>query len=111
MTAPIASGWSEIAGWALHPLESAAFSRRTPKAVVFLMLSIAPKLPFARDRHSGCCGLPSEGRQNTASLGGLRPHRERHQEVGLDAIRLEIGLLERSLATLAQGIGVSRADN
>jgi hypothetical protein len=30
MTAPIASGWSEIAGWALHPLESAAFSRRTP---------------------------------------------------------------------------------
>jgi hypothetical protein len=34
MTAPIASGWSEIAGWALHPLESAAFSRRTPEAVV-----------------------------------------------------------------------------
>ena len=30
MTAPIASGWSEIAGWALHPLESAALSRRTP---------------------------------------------------------------------------------
>jgi len=28
MTAPIASGWSE----GLHPLESAAFARRTPKA-------------------------------------------------------------------------------
>jgi len=31
MTAPIASGWSEFAGWGLHPLESAAFARRTPK--------------------------------------------------------------------------------
>ena len=31
MTAPIASGWSEFAGWGLHPLESAAFTRRTPK--------------------------------------------------------------------------------
>ena len=30
MTAPVASGWSDIAGWASHPLESAAFSRRTP---------------------------------------------------------------------------------
>src|SRR4029077_5520617 len=32
MTAPIASGWSDIAGWDLHPLESAAFARRTPIA-------------------------------------------------------------------------------
>ena len=32
MTAPIASGWSDIAGWGLHPLESAAFARRTPIA-------------------------------------------------------------------------------
>src|SRR5271166_6490258 len=31
MTAPVASGWS-FAGWGLHPLESAAFSRRTRKA-------------------------------------------------------------------------------
>jgi hypothetical protein len=30
MTAPIASGGSEFAGWDLHPLESAALSRRTP---------------------------------------------------------------------------------
>jgi hypothetical protein len=29
MTAPVASGWSDLAGWGLHPLESAAFSRRT----------------------------------------------------------------------------------
>jgi len=34
MTAPIASGWSNIAGWASHPLENAAFARRTPKAEV-----------------------------------------------------------------------------
>jgi hypothetical protein len=32
MTAPIASGGSEITGWALHPLERAALSRRTPIA-------------------------------------------------------------------------------
>jgi len=31
MTAPIASGWSNIAGWDLHPLRNAAFARRTPK--------------------------------------------------------------------------------
>ena len=30
MTAPIASGRSDIAGWDLHPLENAAFPRRTP---------------------------------------------------------------------------------
>jgi hypothetical protein len=34
MTAPVASGGSEFAGWGLHPLESAAFARRTPIAVV-----------------------------------------------------------------------------
>ena len=32
MTAPVASGWSELAGWGFHPLESAAFARRTSKA-------------------------------------------------------------------------------
>jgi len=30
--APVASGWSILAGWDSHPLESAAFSRRTRKA-------------------------------------------------------------------------------
>jgi hypothetical protein len=34
MTAPIASGWSEVAGRASHPLESAAFARRTPQTEV-----------------------------------------------------------------------------
>jgi hypothetical protein len=28
-TAPVASGWSDFAGWGFHPLESAALSRRT----------------------------------------------------------------------------------
>jgi len=32
MTAPIASGWSNFAGWDLHPLENAAFARRTPQS-------------------------------------------------------------------------------
>jgi len=31
MTAPIASGWSNIAGWDSHPLRNAALTRRTPK--------------------------------------------------------------------------------
>jgi hypothetical protein len=30
MTAPTAYGWSNIAGWVSHPLENAAFARRTP---------------------------------------------------------------------------------
>jgi hypothetical protein len=30
MTTPIASGWSNIAGQDSHPLENAAFERRTP---------------------------------------------------------------------------------
>jgi len=34
MTAPIASGWSKIAGWDLHPLRNAAFARRTPTPVI-----------------------------------------------------------------------------
>jgi len=33
MTAPIASGWSNIAGWDSHPLRNAAFARRTPQPV------------------------------------------------------------------------------
>ena len=32
MTAPVASGGSEFAGWDLHPLENAVLSRRTSKA-------------------------------------------------------------------------------
>ena len=31
-TAPAASGWSDLAGWDSHPLESAALSRRTREA-------------------------------------------------------------------------------
>ena len=34
MTAPIASGWSNIAGWDSHPLRNAAFARRTPEPVI-----------------------------------------------------------------------------
>jgi hypothetical protein len=34
MTAPVASGWSEFAGWGFHPLESAAFARRTSIAAI-----------------------------------------------------------------------------
>jgi hypothetical protein len=30
MTAPVASGWSDLAGWDLHPLESAALHGAHP---------------------------------------------------------------------------------
>ena len=48
MTAPIASGWSKIAGWDFHPLENAAFARRTPKSEVqrMLLYVLNCKLPF-----------------------------------------------------------------
>src|SRR3954463_9974211 len=42
MTAPIVSGGSEFAGWGLHPLESAALPRRTPKP------DFAQRAPLAR---------------------------------------------------------------
>jgi hypothetical protein len=34
MTAPIASGWSNIAGWDSHPLRNAALTRRTPELAI-----------------------------------------------------------------------------
>jgi len=34
ITAPIASGRSKIAGWVSHPLENAAFARRTPTPAI-----------------------------------------------------------------------------
>ena len=34
LTAPIASGWSNIAGWDSHPLRNAAFARRTPEPFI-----------------------------------------------------------------------------
>jgi hypothetical protein len=41
ITAPIASGRSEIAGWDSHPLENAAFARRTPNADISCFLILA----------------------------------------------------------------------
>src|SRR5262249_55862840 len=47
IAAPAASGWS-VAGWDLHPLESAALSRRTPTAVIGLRICCVAQLdlPF-----------------------------------------------------------------
>jgi hypothetical protein len=39
MTAPIASGWSNIAGWDSHPLRNAAFARRTPQQDLHQLLT------------------------------------------------------------------------
>ena len=48
MTAPIASGWSNFAGWDSHPLENAALARRTPTVAVWhkLLNGKKVKLPF-----------------------------------------------------------------
>jgi hypothetical protein len=52
MTAPVASGWSDLAGWGLHPLESAALSRRTRRADIrsraALRLDLTPSTPSSR---------------------------------------------------------------
>ena len=43
MTAPVASGWSGCR-WDLHPLESAAFPRRTPKPAANARINRSAKL-------------------------------------------------------------------
>jgi hypothetical protein len=45
MTASVASGRSEFAGWGLHPLESAAFARRTSEEEV-RNIGICGRNPF-----------------------------------------------------------------
>src|SRR6266481_9496253 len=64
MTAPIASGWS-VAGWGLHPLEGAAFARRTPQAVIAFPSHVQVSLR----RNAGWAPSP-EGRE---VFGHLRP--------------------------------------
>jgi hypothetical protein len=69
MTAPVASGWSELAGWGFHPLESAAFARRTPQADF--------ARPDSRDQEDSCFwilnvwtgGVSQERNLETAALG------------------------------------------
>jgi hypothetical protein len=46
MTAPIASGWSNIAGWDSHPLRNAAFARRTPNSDIQHNQKRLPKEPL-----------------------------------------------------------------
>jgi hypothetical protein len=41
MTAPIASGWSNIAGWDSHPLRNAALARRTQKGDLLPQMKMA----------------------------------------------------------------------
>src|SRR5215212_8866827 len=61
MTAPIASGGSDFAGWGLHPLESAALSRRTPiadlPAVLFDHLVGAGEQQWRDDDAKRLCGF------------------------------------------------------
>jgi len=50
IAAPTASGWSEIAGWDSHPLENAAFARRTPTSDIGLTRGAA----FDRPNNGPC---------------------------------------------------------
>ena len=63
MTAPIASGWSEIAGWDLHPLESAALSQPNVLFNIAQHQYVTSQYPnfgqysprrASRRRHRGC---------------------------------------------------------
>ena len=45
MPAPVASGWSDFAGWASHPLESAAFSVAANR-VAKIKVGLAALIPF-----------------------------------------------------------------
>src|SRR5271168_4717197 len=63
MTAPVASGWSDLAGWDSHPLESAALSRRTPIAVIRAIGSGPPSV--------SCIGLLWSPVCATLGAGGL----------------------------------------
>src|SRR4051794_20806375 len=55
MPAPVASGGSDFAGWALHPLESAAFHGAPPKPSVLACLLFRPRkmMVFARSTNTG----------------------------------------------------------
>jgi hypothetical protein len=56
IAAPVASGWSDLAGWGFHPLESAALARRTDKADIGLIYrdsSSVLYLHFGLDRNGG----------------------------------------------------------
>ena len=82
MTAPIASGGSEIAGWALHPLESAALPRRAPITAIAPIGLIEQGHPIERlvDRlrhlalQDGGDRLPAKPPVALAPLQSLRSH-------------------------------------
>ena len=107
------SGWSKaksgsFGGLVRLALLSSAQLERARDLVadrIVLQPEHAKSGPLAGHRrpHQGLdqAGRQARASQERSSLGGLRCHRERHEEVGLDAVRLEIGFLERSLATLA----------
>ena len=72
MTAPIASGWSKIAGWDSHPLRNAAFARRTPNPVIRKRLRngdfvLFPDPPSQSQAHPEYVVLPI----NTAPIADL----------------------------------------
>jgi hypothetical protein len=46
IAAPVASGWSDLAGWGFHPLESAALARRTDKPDMRRNGDLTPQQPY-----------------------------------------------------------------
>jgi hypothetical protein len=57
IAAPVASDWSDLAGWDLHPLESAALSRRTLEADIIQAIGC----------HRNTCGW-NDGRDIRSSV-------------------------------------------
>ena len=66
MTAPVASGWSDLAGWDLHPPESAALSRRTPEVGI-------PARSRTEGARNGRCGPIGHRAMTDTFRAELRP--------------------------------------
>ena len=84
MTAPIASGGSEFAGWGLHPLESAALPRRTPTEVIARAAGDGVLIAFSPSGSISAKGvqsaidrwLPAIRQNKAAIIGLLRPDKD-----------------------------------
>jgi len=68
ITAPIASGWSDITGWDSHPLENAALARRTPlMAIPQLGISTVGMLHMPSSANG--CSQPTADKRNPTEAG------------------------------------------
>jgi len=88
-----------VAGWGLHPLESAAFSRRTPKADIRPLIVSGPAMATMQKLH-----LPPMPKRLLASVDGIG-QRSLIVSAGA-AVAGAVACLDTAPAPLATLIGV-----